>query len=113
MHTRQDKIKAIKNAWHFIENVYGVGELTLQVLGGSYIRLCNDNPQQFLFIYYSLTGTSQAYTHIESWLLDVYAEDMDAVVSWTTKGLQGEIKPSLKRCLDVEECSCKKQKVSR
>lgn len=111
MYTRQDKIQAIKNAWHFVEDVYGVGELRVELYGGAYIRLCNDNPQQFLFIYHSLTEASRAYTHIESWLNDVSMEEMDAIVSWKMKGSQEEHKPSLKRCLQNEECSNKKRKV--
>lgn len=112
---QQDKILAIKNAWHFIEDFYGVGELTLQLLGGSYVRLNNDNPQQFLFVYHSLTGDSQAYTHIESWLHDVSAKDIkdiDDIVTWTTKRCKEEMKSSLKRCWDGEDQSIKRQKLS-
>jgi hypothetical protein len=79
MSSRQDKIDAIKNAWRYIEDVYGVGELMLEVRGGTYIKLCNDNPQQFLFVYHNVARASQAYTHIESWLMDVSTEDIDAI----------------------------------
>lgn len=114
MHTiQQNKIIAIKDAWHFIEDFYGVGELTLQMLGGAYVRLHNDNPQQFVFVYHSLTCTSQVYTHIESWLHDVSSKDIDDIVTWTTKSCKEDMKSSLKRCWDGEDHSIKRQKVSQ
>jgi hypothetical protein len=112
--TPEDKIIAIKNAWHYIEDVYGVGALILEMQGGVCIRLCNDNPQQYLHINHSLTGSCQEYTHIESWLLEVLTEDVEFIVSLRMgAGCEEGTKPSLKRCIDVEESSIKKRKLYR
>lgn len=106
----EDKIIAIKNAWHYIEDVHGVGALVLEIRGGVCIQVCNDNPQQYLQISHSLTGCCQEYTHIESWLLDASRRDIECIVSLRIGGgCEEGTKTSLKRCIDVEENSKRKR----
>ena len=76
---------AVKSAWHFIEDAYGVGELSLFIDDGRVVRICNDNPQQLLEVSMGQGGDVIEYTHIESWLSDVDAKILQSIINVSTK----------------------------
>lgn len=76
---------AIRSAWHFIEDAYGVGELCLLMTDGTLIKICNDNSQQLLEVWLGQGEDVMVYTHIESWLSETDKKILQNIVNVTTK----------------------------
>lgn len=82
MSSIQDKRRAIQSAWKHIEDLYGYGELFLYKGDGTYVKICNANPQQFIRVQQGFD--TKEYTHIESWLLDTTDDEIDTIISIKT-----------------------------
>ena len=91
----KDKRTAVETAWKHIEDVYGVGALFLQKCDGTYIKICNANPQQFISVQEGFH--TKDYTHIESWLLDTTDDELKAIVSIRTSIELEDVRNNLKR----------------
>lgn len=99
----KDKRTAVETAWKHIEDVYGVGALFLQKCDGTYIKICNANPQQFISVQEGFH--TKDYTHIESWLLDIRDNEIEAIVSIRTSiiGLDNEPNNLKRRRMPFDE----------
>jgi hypothetical protein len=64
--------------WHFLEETYGCGMLTINFENRTSIVIDNNNAQRYLTCY--VDGTNITYTHIESFVFD-FASVLSAMTS--------------------------------